>query len=265
MARKQLPAKPVGDAAVEPLRTKGLTKGKTAPAIRRGERRKVKPRVDAKTKRAAEIPPPVEAGGWPELGDQRSVRSARSSQRYVRLQIRLEDGQLAIVGSHIVDGPLAQSSAFEGNYAYEVTDGTRLVHAGSIPDFGVFRGFAHPNGTREQRRHHTYQPPVNDFHARVPLNALNKNTLPKINVVLYRVKEHPPLRAPLALALAETATIGVQRDRELREVARVVGVPSWVLESGRTAVPPAGDRARTSRGARKRKRAGARAQGNQDV
>jgi hypothetical protein len=252
MATRQLPAKPLGDAAVEPVRGKGPTKGKTAPAAPRRGKRKLKPRGDAKAKRAAETPPPIEAGGWPELGDQRSARSARPSDRYLRLHIRLEDGQVAIVGSHVVDGPLAQTSTLEGNYAYEVTDGTRLLHAGSIPDLGVFRSFAHPNGTLEQRRHHTYELPVQDFHARVPIDALDKATLSKINVVLYRVKERPALRAPLAPPLS-AAVLGVQRDRELREVARVVGLPSWVLGSGRTAAPPAGGRAPATRGTTKRK------------
>ena len=252
MATRQLPAKPVGDTPVEPARGKGPIKGKKAPTAPRRGKRKLKPRVDAKAKRAAKTPPPVEAGGWPELGDQRSARAARSSEGYLRLHIRFEDGQVAIVGSHVVDGPLAQTSILEGSYAYEVIDGTRLLHAGSIPDLGVFRSFAHPNGTLEQRRHHTYEMPVQDFHARVPIDALDKATLSKINVVLYRVKERPALRAPLAPPLS-AAALGVQRDRELREVARLVGLPSWVLGSGRTAAPPAGGRIPVPRGTTKRK------------
>jgi hypothetical protein len=234
MATRQMPVKPSGDTVVKPLRGTGPVKGTTAPRIRAAKGRKLKPRVDAKTARAARTaPPPIEAGGWPELGEQRQARraAARKGERYVRLQIRVENGQMSVVDSHVVDGPLAQTATFEGRYAYEVSASGRLLHAGSIPDVSVVRGFAHPNGTLEQRRHHTYELASYDFHARVPAGALDRSILPRIAVVLYRVKEHPPTRAPIARALSPDP-LGVQLERELREVGRVVGLPAWVLESG---------------------------------
>jgi hypothetical protein len=254
VARRQLPTKPSGDAAVEAIRGKGPTKGKTPPRVTQAKGRKAKPRVDAKTKRAALAPAPVEAGGWPELGDQQAARrGGKAAERYLRLHVRIDDGQAAIVGSHVVEGPLAQTPTFEGGYAYEVTTGERLLHAGSIPDFGVFRSFAHPNGTLEQRRHHSYELPVHEFHARVPMSELDRSTLPKVAVVLYRVKEHPAPRAALGQAMS-AAPLAVQKERELREVARVEGLPSWVLGAGRAAPAPSAARAPASTGYKRRTR-----------
>ena len=247
VARKQMPVKPSSDTVVEPVRGKGPAKGNTAPRATATKGRKLKPRVDARAARTARTPAPsVEAGGWPELGEQRTPRrpSARAGERYVRLQIHVENGEMAVVDSHVVEGPLAQTAAFEGRYAYEVTAGGRLLHAGSIPDLGVIRGFAHPNGTQEQRDHHTYELASYDFHVRAPAAALDRSALPKIAVVLYRIKEHPPTDAPIARAVSENP-LGVQFERELREVGRVVGLPPWILESGsRKAAAQAAFRAR---------------------
>src|SRR5687768_17907606 len=46
---------------------------------------------------------------------------------------------------------------------YEVTEGDRLLHAGSIPDLGVVRSFAYADGTLEQQTHHTYELPTYEF------------------------------------------------------------------------------------------------------
>lgn len=230
MATKLLPTKPDRDAAVEPPRGKGPTKGKRAPA-REAIRGKMvlKPSVKAAAKAATR----KDAGGRgsQELPDQEPVRRrGESAEQYVRLRVRVDDGELSIVGSHLVDSPLAQTAAFQGGFAYEVTEGDRLLHAGSIPDLGVVRSFAKPDGTREQLRHHTYELSTYEFDARVPAASLTRAALPGIDVVLYRVKERAGARALPGQALT-TATLGVQRARELREVGRVVGLPASVLPS----------------------------------
>jgi hypothetical protein len=229
MATKRLPTKPQGNAAIEPPRGKGPTKGERAPAVkaRKGARKKAP--VEAATKRAAKAP--AGRGAPPARGDQQPPRKrGRSAQRYVRLRVRVDDGDLSIVASRIVDGALAQPAALEGGYAYEVTAAGRLLYAGSIPDLGVVRSFAHPDGTLEQQRHHTYALTSYEFNARVPVGALKRAALPKTAVVLYRVKERPPARA--AVAPLSAAPLGEQRARELREIGRVVGLPATVLGGG---------------------------------
>ncbi|WP_280151823.1 hypothetical protein [Piscinibacter sp. XHJ-5] len=232
MATRQLPTKPQGDAATVPLRGKGPAKGERAPVTKAAKGTKVKAPVDAATKRAAGEQAKRKTAGRaapPDLGDQQPVRArGKPAQRYVRLRVRVEDGELSIVDSQIVEGPLAQSATFEGGYAYEVTDGDRLLHAGSIPDLGVVRSFAHPDGTPEQMRHHTYSLSTYEFNARVPVDALKRASLSKTAVVLYRVKERPSTRAALAPPLF-AAPLGEQRERAMREIGRVVGLPPSVL------------------------------------
>jgi len=250
MAMRQLPTKPEGDRAVEPPRRKGPTKGDRAPAVKAGKGAKTKLPVEVATKRAAADAATRKMAGRgapPELGDQHPARRrGKAAERYVRLRVRVDDGDLSIVDSHVVEGPLAQATTFEGGYAYEVTDGDRLLHAGSIPDLGVGRSFAHPNGTLEQRRHHTLTLSTYEFNARVPAEALKRASLPKTAVVLYRVKERPPTRTALARPLS-AAPLGEQRAREMREVGRVVGLPPSVLGEGASAGPAAKPRAAKAR------------------
>lgn len=207
MTTRSLPTKPERDAAAEPPRGKGPTKGKRAPA-REAIRGKMvlKPSVKAAAaKKAAKGSTRKDADGRgsQERPDQEPVRRrGGSAEQYVRLRVRVNDGELSIVGSHVVDGPLAQTAAFQGGYAYEVTEGDRLLHAGSIPDLGVVRSFAYPEGTLEQQRHHTYELSTYEFDARVPADALQRAALPKIAVVLYRVKERAPARAMPAQPLS---------------------------------------------------------------
>lgn len=253
MATKVLPTKPKRDASAEPPRGKGPTKGKRAPAGKplRG-RMVLKPSVKAAAKKAAgkmSTRKRVRGRDPQELPDQEPVRrKGKSAEQYVRLRVRVEDSELSIVGSHLVDGPLAQTAAFQGGYAYEVTEGNHLLHAGSIPDLGVVRSFADPGGTLEQQRHHTYELSTYDFHARVPAQALRRAALPKIAVVLYRVTERAAARAMPPQALS-AAPLGVQRARELREMGRVVGIPASVLPS---ALAKRAGRATTKRATAKR-------------
>jgi hypothetical protein len=246
MATRQLPTKPQGDSVVEPARRKGPAKGERAAPVKGTKGARRKPPVGSSAEREATRGKRGGRAAPPAGGDQEPARArGKPSQRYVRLRVRVEDGDLSIVDSRTIDGPLAQPATFEGGYAYEVTDGDRLLHAGAIPDLGVVRSFAHPDGTLEQRRHHTYALSTYEFNARVPADALRRGSLAKTAVVLYRVKERPPPRAAIERPLS-AAPLGEQRARELREIGRVVGLPASVLGGG-TSRPPARPRARKAR------------------
>jgi len=160
---------------------------------------------------------------------ERSPQALRGGEQYLRLTVRVDDGELSIVDSHLVDGPLAQATAFQGGFAYEVTDGSRLLHAGSIPDLGTVRGFAHPNGTLEQQRHHTYELSTYEFDARVPVPALRTADLSKVSIALYRVKQ--PEKADAPRGVISTESLAVQREGRFREIGRVVGVPASALSA----------------------------------
>jgi hypothetical protein len=154
----------------------------------------------------------------------RGPRSAEESSRYVRFHVRVEAGKMSIVDSQVVDSALVMPPTIHGEYAYEITDGARLLHADTIPDLGVVRSFSDPHGTPEQLRHHTYRQSTYEFDVRVPEEELTQSNLSNIAVVLYRVKERAPTRA-----LTTAAPLGTQFEREFREVTRISGIPDDVL------------------------------------
>ncbi len=86
------------------------------------------------------------------------------------------------------------------------------------------RSFAHPGGTTEQRRHHTYRLSTYDIDVRVPAADLTRDRRKNIAVVVYRVKEPAPSRA-----LRRDEPLGTQFEREFREVTRVDGIPNAAL------------------------------------
>lgn len=230
------PTKPHRAARIEPVRREGPTKGHEATqAIG-----PVTPHLPAKAPSGlvresvttdAHQPPSREP---PDQG--RPRQAERSGEQYLRLSVRVDDGQLSIVDTHVVDGPLAQTSALQGPFAYEVTDGRQLLHAGSIPDLGTVRGFAHPNGTLEQRRHHTYELSTYEFEARVPVALLRSAQLSNVTIALYRVKQ--PARPDAPHAVLSTESLAVQREMHLREIGRVVGLPASLLPTELSFQPP---------------------------
>jgi hypothetical protein len=150
--------------------------------------------------------------------------TVHGSAGYVRFQVHVEDGVATIVDSHFVDGELALPGALYSDHVYEVTDGARLLHADSLPDLGVQRGFANPSGPLEQRRHHVYTLDSFDFDVRVPAEEVTPSRRQSVAVVLYRAKERPPARE-----LRRDVPLGPQFSRELREVARVDGITDDAL------------------------------------
>ncbi len=128
-----------------------------------------------------------------------------------------------MVDSQVVAGPLAQTTSFQGRFAYEVTAGGRLLHAGSVPDLGEVRSFAHPNGTLEQRRHHQYTQSRYEFDVRVSSEQLKGVDLSTVAITLFRTKVPDAIGAPPPAA--PSISLAVERERQFREIGRVVGVP----------------------------------------
>jgi hypothetical protein len=169
---------------------------------------------------------PTSRAAEPErYGDQAGLkRTAPGAEGYVRLRVRVgEDGGTSIVDTHFVEGPLVQPSTIHGNFAYEVTEGEKRLHLDSIPDLGVFRSFVNPHGPLEERQHHMYELKTYEFDVRVPARELAAAALPKVAITLYRLKEARPAMP------AGIQPLHVQYQRELREVAKLEGVPASVL------------------------------------
>ena len=64
---------------------------------------------------------------------------------------------------------------------------------------------------------------VDEFDVRVPAPTLRRAALRNIQITLYRVKEQPSNR------VLGTALLDRQFERELREVARLQGIPARAL------------------------------------
>lgn len=209
----------------------GPTKSDRAPAPAAGA--SAKPPFDTDAAMAASGQ--SSAAGFDDQvprSDRRTHAPTRGEQ-YIRLRVRVRDGRLSIADSHLVDGPLGQTTGFPGSHAYEVVAGDRLLHAGSLPDLGVQRSFVNPEGPPEERGHHFTERSAVEFVARVPAHEVTPETIGRIAVRLYRVKEE---------ARADrlgTASLGAQFQRQIRQVAELVGLPESALPE---AIEARGDR-----------------------
>jgi hypothetical protein len=164
-----------------------------------------------------------------QLGDQQAkrsrggARSADESEQYIRLRIRVHNGGLTVIDSHLVDGPLGQATGFPGSNAYEVTLGDKLLHAGALPDLGIQRSFSNPMGPPEQHAHYITERSAYEFTARVPAAEVTRDTIGQITVRLHRIKQEAR-----ADELGERP-LGEQFERELRPIAELVGLPDSAL------------------------------------
>jgi len=135
----------------------------------------------------------------------------------------VHNGRLSVIDSHLVDGPLSQTTGFSGAHAYEVTLGDRLLHAGALPDLGVQRSFVNPAGPPQQRGHYFTERPIYEFMARLPAGEVSRETIGKIAVRLYRVKDEARTDRLRSAPLAQ------QFERQVRQIGELVGLPASVL------------------------------------
>ena len=192
-----------------------------------GQRKTDKPRPNrerAKAKFERPERPPRAADEQTDRPEQRAKRRrGGAGEQYVRLRVRVRNERLSIVDSHLVDGPLGQVTGFPGSNAYEVTLDGQLLHAGALPDLGVQRSFPNLEGPPDQRGHYITGRDTYEFMARLPADAVTKETLGRITVRLLRVKDEAQ-----AERVGEVP-VSAQFERELRSVAEIVGLPESAL------------------------------------
>jgi hypothetical protein len=233
MAPDQRPAKPAQEAKFAPVHRDAPVKGD------RNAKASVTPSRDGLPAKAVTETAPratdsaqvtQKGGGEPPRGSDQ-IRSPYQpepgGEQYVRLTVRVEDGRLSVVDSHLVAGPLAETTVFQAGYAYEVLAGDRRLHAGSIPDLGTFRSFVNPEGRGAQRGHHTYQLSTYEFDARVPMARLRDADLSTIAIALYRVKQAD--HVGVVAAPLTDRSLATQREQQFREIGRVEGLSGWSL------------------------------------
>jgi hypothetical protein len=148
------------------------------------------------------------------------AETAQQPEGYVRLRLRVTDGEVSVVGAKAVEGPLVEPK-LQGALAYEVTVGQKRVAAGGIPDAGERRSFPHPEGKGEMSGHHVEELKTYEVNVRVPKERVSAAELPRLEIALYKLKEELP--EPRVDRLPDSP-IGEQFERELREVARMKGI-----------------------------------------
>lgn len=159
---------------------------------------------------------------YPEQKEAKPSRAeaAREPEGYVRLRLRVNEGEMSIVGAKAVEGPLVEPK-LQGALAYEVTVGEKRVAAGGIPDVGERRSFPDPEATGELSGHHVEELTTYEVNVRVPKEQVSAAQLPRLEIALYKMKEELP--EPRVDRLP-AGPIGPQFERELREVGRLKGI-----------------------------------------
>jgi hypothetical protein len=143
----------------------------------------------------------------------------RASESYLRMRVRVENGEMSVVDVHEVEGPLSMPDNLPSGFVYEVTLGQKRVAVGSVPDLGEWRSYPSPSGPPELRVHHVTSLPDAEFTMRIPREEVSLSALPKTEVALYQVKE-PAGDRPISRGLALEAEF----TNEIREVARLKGI-----------------------------------------
>ncbi|HZX01489.1 hypothetical protein [Kribbella sp.] len=212
--RRQHNAVPPQAGPTKPTATRGA-----APAAGPDPTRAVKPAFDreAASRESAEQQP---AGGYPDQQAARTRRTGAPDEQYVRLRIRVRGDRLTVVDSHLVDGPLAQSTTFHGADAYEVTYQDRLLHAGTVADPNTQRSFPLPDGPEG---HHVTPREIYEFTARIPAADVTAETRAGIHVRLHRIDE------PTTTTHVGAAPLATQFEGRLTPVAELVGLPESAL------------------------------------
>jgi hypothetical protein len=137
-----------------------------------------------------QIPVSSPPRGNPQQAKEGQLATA-SQDGYVRVQIRMEKGQLSVIDIKQVPGPLAIPSAVIRGYTYEVLLDEQQIALGSVSDVGVRRSFANRDVPGPEGKHHFAALPTFEFFARIPKGHVSTANLPKINIVLHNVHEAP--------------------------------------------------------------------------
>jgi hypothetical protein len=181
----------MGEGDVAPLRIGGrLLVMPEEPKRDEGTRNRMSPFRQAKSRAETRMP----KSGYPEQQPLRPPhrkkpakrRSKPAKEGYVRLRVRVQNGELSVVGAKFVEGPLAPMETLPPGLTYEVTLGSRRVAAGAIPDAGWWRSFPDPLGRPELQGHHITEIPSYEIAVRVPAQELSMSILPKARITLYR-------------------------------------------------------------------------------
>ena len=143
--------------------------------------------------------------------------SRKKIEGYLRLRLLVQDGNISLTEIHKVDGPLIIEDKIDSSLVYDVLVSSKRVAMGSITDVGFNRSFPNPKDVSGQEGHLFVEVPSYEFYARLPAMHLSFSALPKVEIVVYRMK------SPIENAKSEKS-LALDFGNELREVARLKGI-----------------------------------------
>ena len=162
------------------------------------------------------------AGGEPMYPPQQRKAAEQplaAGEGYIRLHLRVANGQMSVVNAQAVAGPLVQHQTLQHDHAYEVTVGGNQVAVASFPDPTEWRSYPDPRGAAPgEEGHHITHAASYDVTVRVPRQALSLAQLPQMQIALYQVSD-----AALHKPMGKQA-LSAQFGQQVKEVARLSGL-----------------------------------------
>ena len=160
---------------------------------------------------------PISAASLPPMKE-REASGPDRHEGYVRLRMRVEKGEMTVVGVRRVEGPLVQPERLHSGLAFEILRDQKRLGMGTIADHGERRSFPPPEDTPGLEGHHIAELPGYEFNVRIPQKDFTEKALPRLRVSVYRIKGETPDKPIAAESFAK------QYSREMRPVAELKGI-----------------------------------------
>jgi hypothetical protein len=148
----------------------------------------------------------------------------------------VDGAELSVLSAKLVDGSLVRPVTVGAGYVYEVTLAGSHVAVEWLPDMGVSRAFANIDRPEAHLGHEARELTSFEFTVRVPLENLNREALPDMQIALYRIATAPEqsLTSELlanqirdAVQIARLPTLDLARlESPVRDqLSRILGYP----------------------------------------
>lgn len=117
----------------------------------------------------------------------------RAGPGYIRLRLRVNDGDVSIRDARFVAGPLTKlNEVVTPGLSYEAKIGRRRVAVGDVPDPTQWRGYPDPAGRAGLEGHHIVEQTSYDFTVRIPADQIDETSLEDLRVNLFRWRGRGP-------------------------------------------------------------------------
>jgi hypothetical protein len=136
--------------------------------------------------------------GVGELRDQvaaedQPLGSEEGAPGYIRLRLRVDDGNVTVRDAKYVAGPLTKlNEVVTPGISYEAKIGRRRVAVGDVPDPTEWRGYPDPAGRAGLAGHHIIEQTSYEFNVRIPADQIDEGSLENLRVDLFRWRGRGP-------------------------------------------------------------------------